>query len=52
MQKDAERLGRLRDRLNEALHKNLDEIYINGSMEHRLPHNRISASPMSRANRC
>jgi cysteine desulfurase len=39
MQKDTERLGKLRDRLNEGLHKNLDEIYINGSMEHRLPHN-------------
>jgi cysteine desulfurase len=39
MQKDTERLGGLRDRLNEGLHKNLDEIYINGSMEHRLPHN-------------
>jgi cysteine desulfurase len=39
MQTDAERLGMLRDRLNERLHKNLDEIYINGSMEHRLPHN-------------
>jgi len=39
MQKDAERLGKLRDRLNAELHQNLDEIYINGSMEHRLPHN-------------
>jgi cysteine desulfurase len=39
MQKDSERLGKLRDRLNAELHKNLDEIYINGSMEHRLPHN-------------
>jgi len=39
MQKDTERLRGLRDRLNEQLHKNLDEIYINGSMEHRLPHN-------------
>ena len=39
MLKDAERLGKLRDRLNQELHKNLDEIYINGSMEHRLPHN-------------
>jgi cysteine desulfurase len=39
MQKDTERLGKLRDHLNEQLHKNLDEIYINGSMEHRLPHN-------------
>ncbi len=29
----------LRDWLNDKLHKGLDEIYINGSMEHRLPHN-------------
>jgi cysteine desulfurase len=33
------RLRGLRDRLNAGLHKGLDEIYINGSMEHRLPHN-------------
>jgi cysteine desulfurase len=39
MAADAERLRRLRNRLNEGLHKNLDELYINGSMEHRLPHN-------------
>ena len=39
MTSDTERLSRLRDRLNEKLHKNLDEIYINGSVEHRLPHN-------------
>jgi len=39
MAKDTERLRKLRDRLNDGLHKNLDEIYINGSMEHRLPHN-------------
>jgi cysteine desulfurase len=39
MVKDAERLRKLRDRLNAELHKGLDEIYINGSMEHRLPHN-------------
>jgi cysteine desulfurase len=39
MEKDTARLRNLRDRLNEQLHKNLDEIYINGSMEHRLPHN-------------
>jgi cysteine desulfurase len=39
MASDGERLRRLRDRLNEKLHKSLDEIYINGSMEHRLPHN-------------
>jgi len=39
MEKDTERLRALRDRLNKKLHENLDEIYINGSMEHRLPHN-------------
>jgi len=39
MADEASRLRALRDRLNEKLHKNLDEIYINGSMEHRLPHN-------------
>lgn len=38
MTQDAARLGALRDRLNERLHKGLDEIYVNGSMEHRLPH--------------
>ena len=39
MATETERLRELRDRLNEKLHANLDEIYINGSMEHRLPHN-------------
>jgi cysteine desulfurase len=39
MASDADRLRKLRDYLNEQLHKNLDELYINGSMEHRLPHN-------------
>jgi cysteine desulfurase len=39
MATDTERLRKLRDYLNERLHKNLDELYINGSMEHRLPHN-------------
>jgi cysteine desulfurase len=39
MSADASRLRDLRDRLNARLHENLDEIYINGSMEHRLPHN-------------
>jgi len=39
MATESERLRGLRDRLNEKLHANLDEIYINGSMEHRLPHN-------------
>jgi cysteine desulfurase len=39
MEKDTARIRAMRDRLNAELHKNLDEIYINGSMEHRLPHN-------------
>jgi cysteine desulfurase len=39
MASETERLRKLRDRLNEKFHQNLDEIYINGSMEHRLPHN-------------
>jgi cysteine desulfurase len=39
MATEAERLRALRDRLNEKLHAGLDEIYVNGSMEHRLPHN-------------
>jgi cysteine desulfurase len=38
MASEGERLRALRDRLNDKLHKGLDEIYINGSMEHRLPH--------------
>jgi cysteine desulfurase len=33
------RIGALRDRLNDGLHRNLDEIYVNGSMEHRAPNN-------------
>jgi cysteine desulfurase len=39
MAEDAARLRRLRDRLNETLHQSLDGIYVNGSMEQRLPHN-------------
>jgi cysteine desulfurase len=39
MAAETERLRKMRDRLNTELHENLDEIYINGSMEHRLPHN-------------
>jgi cysteine desulfurase len=39
MATESERLRGLRDYLNEKLHRSLDEIYINGSMEHRLPHN-------------
>ena len=39
MATESERLRMLRDRLNQSLHENLDEIYINGSMDYRLPHN-------------
>jgi cysteine desulfurase len=38
MATESARLRALRDSLNAALHAGLDEIYINGSMEHRLPH--------------
>ena len=38
MAAETARLRALRDRLNAQLHQNLDEIYVNGSMEHRLPH--------------
>ena len=33
------RVGGLRDRLKAALESQLDGVYVNGSMEHRLPHN-------------
>jgi cysteine desulfurase len=39
MATEGERLRMLRDRLNKKLHANLDELYINGSMDFRLPHN-------------
>jgi cysteine desulfurase len=39
MAEDTARLSALRDRLNTKLHEGLDEIYINGSTAHRLPHN-------------
>jgi cysteine desulfurase len=37
MQQDAERLGKLRDKLENSLLQ-LEEAYVNGSREHRLPH--------------
>ena len=52
MAADTARLSALRDRLNARLHKGLDGIYINGSVEHRLPTTSISASPTSKANHC
>ncbi len=39
MAAESVRLQGLRDRLNDRLHAGLDEIYVNGSMEHRLPNN-------------
>src|SRR6202045_2654242 len=39
MASEGERLRKRRDRLNDKLHRQLDELYINGSGEHRLPHN-------------
>jgi cysteine desulfurase len=38
MASDTARLRGLRDRLNDRLHKGLDEIYVNGSITSRLPH--------------
>ena len=39
MAAESVRIRALRDRLNRKLHEGLDELYINGSMEHRLPGN-------------
>jgi cysteine desulfurase len=39
MAQESAKLSRLRDRLKEGIMSKLDECYINGSMEHRLPHN-------------
>jgi len=38
MQQDAERLSKLRDKLETTLMANLEEVYINGSKENRMPH--------------
>ncbi|HJY85512.1 MAG TPA: IscS subfamily cysteine desulfurase [Candidatus Acidoferrales bacterium] len=39
MAQEGEQLRRLRDRLKDSIFAQLDEVYINGSMTHRLPHN-------------
>jgi cysteine desulfurase len=39
MPTESKRLSALRDRLKDGIFANLDEVYINGSMIHRLPHN-------------
>ena len=38
MAADAERLSKLRDRLEEAFLASVEEVYVNGSTEHRMPH--------------
>lgn len=38
MMKDAERLSRLRDKLENAFKDNLEEVYVNGNINHRMPH--------------
>ena len=39
MPEESKRLAALRDRLRSRIEKELDEVYINGTMEHRLPGN-------------
>ena len=39
MAAEMERLRALRDKLNEAITSRLDDTFVNGSMEHRLPNN-------------
>jgi cysteine desulfurase len=39
MAKEGARLGCLRDRLKDGIFAGLDEVYVNGSVAHRLPHN-------------
>jgi len=38
MEQDAQRLSKLRDKLENAFAANLEEVYINGSKEKRMPH--------------
>jgi cysteine desulfurase len=39
MESDAQRIGGLRDKLMKKLMGELDETYVNGSLDHRLPNN-------------
>jgi len=39
MPEESKRMSALRERLRKGLEARLDEVYINGSMEHRLPNN-------------
>lgn len=38
MDKDAARLSKLRDKLEKTLMERLEEVYINGNVDHRMPH--------------
>ena len=38
MAQDAERVSKLRDKLEKGLTETLEECYVNGSIEHRMPH--------------
>ena len=39
MAEESKRMSYLRDKLKDRILASLDEVYINGTMEHRLPHN-------------
>jgi cysteine desulfurase len=39
MPEECKKMSGLRNRLKDAIMRQLDEVYINGSMEHRLPNN-------------
>ncbi|MBM3774331.1 MAG: aminotransferase class V-fold PLP-dependent enzyme, partial [Acidobacteria bacterium] len=39
MAEESARLSFLRDKLKARLERDLDDVYVNGSLEHRLPHN-------------
>ena len=39
MDAEAERLAMLRDRMLKGLQDSLPEVYVNGDLEHRIPHN-------------
>jgi cysteine desulfurase len=39
MPQESRRIAALRDRLKQQLEQNLDDVHVNGSMEHRLPGN-------------
>ncbi len=38
MEQDAKRLAKLRDKLEQAFVNSVEEVYINGNTEHRMPH--------------